>query len=46
LGKLCKQTEGKSIPFDKIQAALEAVKPVKKGELSKEEFIKVISEIR
>lgn len=41
LGKLCKQTEGKSIPFDRIQAALEAVKPVKKGELSKEEFIKV-----
>ena len=42
LGKLCKQTEGKSVPFDRIQAALEAVKPIKKGELTKEEFIKVI----
>lgn len=41
LGKLCKQTEGKTVPFDRIQAALEAVKPIKKGELTKEEFIKV-----
>ena len=41
LGKLFKQTEGKMIPFDRIQAALEVVKPAKKGELSKEEFIKV-----
>lgn len=42
LGSLCKQTEGKSVPFDKIQSALEFVKPAKKGELSKDEFIKVL----
>ena len=41
LGNLCKQTEGKTVPFDRIQAALESVKPAKKGELSKEEFVKV-----
>lgn len=41
LGKLCKQTEGKPVPFDCIQAALDAVKPKNKGELTSEEFIKV-----
>lgn len=42
MGKLCKQTEGKTVPFDRIQAALEAVRPVKKGELTKDEFIRVL----
>ena len=42
LGSLCKQTEGKSVPFDRIQDALAIVKPIKKGELSKSEFIKVL----
>jgi hypothetical protein len=41
LGKLCKQTEGKAVPFDQIQAALSVIKPANKGELTKEEFIRV-----
>ena len=30
LENFAKQTEGKTVPFDRIQAALEAVKPIKK----------------
>lgn len=46
LGKLCKHTEGKSIPFDRIQEALSAIKPINKGELTKDEFIKVFEKLR
>lgn len=41
VSKLCKESEGKSVPFDQIHAAIEAVKPYNKGELTEEEFIKV-----
>ena len=41
LGNLCQQTEGKTIPFDKIQSAVNFINPVKRGELSKDEFIRV-----
>jgi hypothetical protein len=41
VGKLCKLTEGKTIPFDQVHAAIESIRPARKGELTQEEFIKV-----
>lgn len=41
LGALCRQTEGRVVPFDRIHTALSEIRPVSKGELSRDEFIKV-----
>jgi plastin-1 len=46
LPRLCKNTEGKPVPYETLQAALAEIKPASKGELTKEEFIGLVAVLR